>query len=195
MIIEIDASSSHIKKVIDIYTQAFIEQEREPTATVLKRLKQNRYQLYVYLLYGECVGFYIFDLHPIYEYAVLTFLAVEKKHRGKAIGTKLCQDAIERFNEEIEKKALFIEAKEQPSKLYRRLGFKKVPIEYKVPVYSSEKSEAMDLLCITKGERFLSKAFLDDMIRSSFIEGYLIDADDKRLKEQLKNIPKNGIVL
>ena len=193
MIVEVLYNSPYLKQVLQIYNEAFKEDEREPDDTVLKRLEQQRYKLYAYVVDDTVQGFYMVDYHPTLDYAILTFLAVAKELRNRKIGSRLCKDAIERFLEEGAKKALFIEAKEGVSKLYQNLGFKKLPFGYQVPNYGKKTTTKMDLLCIAKEGTILKKKFLTDVIVSNFVEGYLVDPNDKRIKKQIEKIPQEGV--
>ena len=189
MIVEVSVDSKYFQESMDIYDASFPKWEKEPLDMIRQRVQSGRYVVFAYILQGKSVGFYILDLHPSLGYVLFTYLAVDEAMRGEGIGTKLCKDAINRF-EKSEFSWMFIEAEDRQAVFYAKLGFEKVQIDYAVPKYDDEGVVSMHLLCMAKGSKELRKEFLAEVIESIYIEGYFLDPADKRIAMQLEKLPE-----
>jgi len=175
---------------IKIYDDSFPAWEKESTKQILKHIKNNKYKMIAYVFKDEVQGFYILDINYKLDYTLFTFLAVKENLRGNGIGTKLCQNAIDNFNNYIQSQWLLIEAEDRQSKFYGKLGFKKILIDYFVPEFNSMESVNMHLMCIKK-DKDLDSLSLTNIIRNIFLFGYSLDEKDKRIQNQLNKIPLN----
>lgn len=170
-----------------IYNDSFPEWEREQSSNILLNIKNGSYKMFSYLQKGEVVGFYILDINRQLSYALFSFLAIKESHRAKGLGSKLCLNAIEYFQNSTDLKWLLIEAQERQAKLYEKLGFSRLLLDYRVPEFHSPKSVPMSLLLIQK-ESPLMRESLEKIIRDIFQRGYSLHKDDKRIEEQLERL-------
>jgi len=170
-----------------IYVDSFAEWEREDINNIAKNIQSNHYKMHANLLNSEVIGFYILDVNTQLEYALLSFLAMKESQRGKGLGNELCLHCITYFQKELACRWLLIEAQERQSKLYERLGFKKIMLEYKVPSLTSQESINMHLMQINNNDN-IDNISLSNIIEDIFTRGYSLNKNDTRIKEQLLRI-------
>lgn len=172
---------------IKVYNDSFPEWEREDTANILKNIQSSTYKMFSYVEDSEVLGFYILDINATLNYALFSFLAVKESKRGEGIGSKLCLNAIEYFHKELKQEWLLIEAEERQAKLYEKLGFSKLVVDYRVPAFNSDESVKMNLMLIQKSTP-LYKESLKNIVRDIFSRGYSLEDSDIRIKEQLERL-------
>ncbi len=171
---------------MQIYRNSFPLWEREDESILYKNIQNGTYKMFTYLQDTEVVGFYILDINTTLDYALFSFLAIKESKRGLGLGSKLCLSAIEYFHTSIECDWFLIEAQERQAKLYAKLGFKTLNIDYRVPTFDSDKSVPMSLMLIE--EKSIDLASLRLIIVDIFTRGYHLNENDIRLKEQLQRI-------
>jgi len=174
-------------ETIKIYEDSFPEWERESTQNILKNIQTGTYKMFSYLEGKEVIGFYILDINSSLNYTLFSFLAIKESKRGLGIGSKLCLNAIKYFHLEIKSEWLLIEAEERQAKLYEKLGFSKLALEYRVPAFNSSKSIPMNLMLI-KESKELDSGSLKKIIEDIFYRGYSLEKNDIRVDEQLSRI-------
>lgn len=172
---------------IKIYNDSFPEWEREDTQNILENIKNSSYKMFSYLEESKVIGFYILDINTQLDYALLSFLAIKESRRGEGLGSKLCLNAIDYFKKSIDAEWFLIEAQKRQAKLYEKLGFSKLSLEYGVPEFNSSKSVPMSLMLIQK-EKQLDRESLKDIVADIFHRGYSLHKDDIRVKEQLQRV-------
>ena len=173
-------------EAIAIYRDSFPTWEREDEAKILDNIKNATYVMCTYQIEKEIVGFYILDISTQYDYTLFSFLAVKESKRGLGIGSKLCLHAIAYFQEHIQCSHLLIEAQARQAKLYTKLGFNAINIDYRVPAFNSKESIAMSLMQF--GKTPIAKDALSSIIKDIFQRGYSLTSHDIRLKEQLQRV-------
>jgi len=173
---------------IAIYNNSFPEWEKENIDNISKNIKKGKYKMVAYTSDNEVQGFYILDINYKLNYTLFSFLAVKENLRGKGIGTKLCLNAINYFQNNIPCQWLLIEAEDRQAKFYGKLGFKKIIIDYAIPEFNSVESVKMHLMCIEKDKK-LDKLSLINIIKNIFTFGYCLNKEDKRIQEQLNRVP------
>ncbi|SFV66485.1 hypothetical protein MNB_SM-4-1203 [hydrothermal vent metagenome] len=186
MFIDIVEDLTLWEKSIQIYRDSFPLWEREDESIILKNIKNGSYKMFAYLKDKEVVGFYILDINLGLDYALFSFLAIKESHRALGLGSALCLSAIEYFHRHINCNWFFIEAEARQAKLYAKLGFKALELDYRVPAFNSKESIKMSLMLIE--EKTIDTDSLRPIIQDIFLRGYSLDRDDIRLQEQLKRI-------
>ena len=182
----------YFKDFVEIYTQAFDEDEQESIEVIKQRIQEKRYSLVLALKDETILGFYILDIVKKYKFVILTFLAVAENFRANGYGKELCNDAIS-FVLNLKNIDLFLtEAKELQSVFYKRLGFKKLNLDYNIPNFDDENSAETNLMIFPLDEeKSVKKEYLKKIIQDIFMDGYQVKEDDIRLKNQLEKINKN----
>ncbi len=179
----ISINTNNWYEFIKIYYQTFPDWEREPIASIVEKIKNGNYLLFVGIDNG-IVGFYILDIVTELNYAVLTYLAVIESERNQGYGISLCKDAINRCKMDW----LLVEA-ECPT-LYNRIGFRKFNFNYKVPKFATSDSVIMYLLAIHNNKsNNIYRNNLVKIITHMFINGYQLAPNDNRIYEQISQIP------
>ncbi|MBA1148857.1 GNAT family N-acetyltransferase [Ectothiorhodospiraceae bacterium WFHF3C12] len=184
--------SPHWAPFLALYHQAFPAVEREPDELVAARTEAGRYRLRVSLDgAGAVTGCYVVDRVPEKGYVLLCYVAVQPRWRRSGVGRQLCADAVEWFNEEAPAPLLLVEAKPRAARLYRRSGFARLKLDYRVPHIDAPGVEPMELLALpaADGTAAIDADSLARIIRHLFVDGYLVPVDDKRLQSQLARIP------
>ncbi len=174
-------------ETMQIYRDSFPEWEREDELTLLKNLKSGQYKIFVSLCDAEVIGFYILDINKQLHYTLFSFLAVKESYRDEGIGSKLCLESIEFFQKNDAIKYLLIEAEPRQAQLYKKLGFKSLEIDYRVPKFDSDESVTMELLCMSKAKK-LPKNNLKKIVEDIFTRGYALSKSDIRVIKQLERI-------
>ena len=187
---EITADSKEFQDSMKIYRDSFPEWEREDEKDILKNIQSKIYKMIISLYKNKVVGFYILDINENLNYMILSFLAIEKSYRGRGIGSELCQKVINDFYSISKQDWLLIEAEERQSKLYSKLGFKDIKLDYKVPSFESQESIDMHLMLLQK-EVPLTQNMLMKIIKDIFYRGYALKKDDVRITQQLKRVEES----
>lgn len=172
---------------IKIYTDSFKKHEREESNKILKNINNGKYKMFSYIQENEVIGFYILDINHTLRYTMCCFLAIKESKRDLGFGSKVCSHAISYFNSSIKSNWLLIEAQERQAKLYIKLGFKRINLDYKVPIFNSNNSIQTNLMIIQKAIK-IDKTSLSDIIKDIFCRGYSLNKNDQRVKSQLIKI-------
>ncbi|MEA1982146.1 MAG: GNAT family N-acetyltransferase [Campylobacterota bacterium] len=180
-------------ETIRIYTDSFPKWEREDTSNILKNIKNGTYKMFSYLEDGVVVGFYILDINSSLNYALFSFLAIKESRRGEGLGSKLCLSAIEYFHKNIKSDWLFIEAQQRQAELYKKLGFSKLSLDYRVPEFHSSNSVVMNLMLLKKNKE-LDAHSLKKIIKDIFHRGYSLVDTDMRIQEQIDRIDEIKLI-
>lgn len=198
-IVPVEADGGAVwRDCIRIYEEAFPEWEREPERVLVKRVMQGRYKMYAGMFGGRAVGFYILDIEEEGQvYTLFSYIAVDKRERGKGFGTELTRHAFKVFSQLRARRWMLIEAEERQAELYGRLGFLKIDMDYLVPHYDSARSEPMSLMGVPFDRSALSieGPELRQIVERIYLSGYKLDANDPRLEEQLAYIPAGEVRL
>jgi len=176
-------------ETIQIYNDSFPEWEREDTSNILLNVKSGVYKMFSYVEDGVVIGFYILDINAELDYALFSFLAIKEENRGKGIGSKLCLNAIEYFHKNIKQDWFLIEAEDRQAKLYARLGFETIKLDYAIPEFNSTSSVPMNLMLIQE-QKALDSNSLALIIKDIFHRGYSLNENDQRIQTQIEKIPK-----
>jgi len=174
-------------ETIEIYKDSFPEWEREDTQHILKNIQTGVYKMFVYVEDHEVIGFYILDINRSLNYTLFSFLAIKESKRNLGIGTKLCLNAIEYFHTEIKVEWLLIEAEERQAKLYEKLGFSRLSLDYRIPKFNSLESVPMNLMLLNESKELDSNS-LKAIIKDIFYRGYSLKKGDIRIDQQLKRV-------
>lgn len=178
-------------ETIKIYNDSFPEWEREDTTHILNNIQTGVYKMFSYVEENEVIGFYILDTNASLDYTLFSFLAIKESKRGLGIGSKLCLNAIEYFHTNIKAKWLLIEAEERQAKLYTKLGFRTLDVDYQIPKFNSDESLSMNLMLIQ--EKSINADALSQIIKDIFKRGYSLDENDIRIEKQLQRIQQHEV--
>jgi len=181
-------NNTYLHNSLIIYNDSFPEWEKEDNESIINNIQNGIYEMYCYIDNNEVQGFYLLEKILKQNYILFSYLAVKESLRGNKIGTKLCIHAINNFKKSTNFNFLIIEAENRQAKLYQKIGFKKILIDYYVPQFNSMNSEKMNLLYIQKQEK-LNSLKLKIIIKNIFNYGYSLKKDDPRIKQQLDLIP------
>ena len=180
-----------------LYREAFSAAEREPEARLARGLDTGRYRLVVArgapgARRGEVagLGFTLLDRVPELDYAVLTYLAVARQHRGQGIGGALTAEVVESFRGRQREAWLLVEAREpRLVALYAARGFRALDLDYRVPAFDGAGEQPMTLLAQgLEGVPEPDAEALAAMVRHMFVTGYGVAQGDPRLQAQLARI-------
>ena len=174
-----------------LYEKSFPTWEREPCDAIEKNIEQNKSFCVVAFEGGELAGSYICDANQELRFLLLSYVFVDEKHRGKGIGAQLCTH-LKQFLAMHQQRFdwLLLETEEHNIEFYRRLGYKKVDIDYLSPHFDSQDSTPMTLMLVGNSEHQLTQSMLVGIITNIFLHGYGLTKHSERLNVQLKKIPK-----
>lgn len=177
-----------------VYREAFAAVEREPEGLLAARTRAGRYRLRVAVDDGGAVaGCYVVDVVPSPGYALLCYLAVQRRWRRYGLGRRLCQDAVTWFRDQGPASLLLVEALPRAARLYRRCGFARLALDYRVPNIDAPGVQPMALLALPLAGQpeSIDGARLRGIVRHLFVDGYLVAENDGRLQAQLARIPEH----
>jgi len=189
-----DENSKYWTSFIEIYNESFSSSEQEDIKVIKNRVLEKRYILTLAQVEEEIVGFYLVDIVKKHSYAILTFLAISEKYRAKGYGTLLCSEMIKQALHLKDISYLFVEAEKRQAFFYKKLGFKKLLLDYNVPSFNTQESTQMSLLLVpitNKDMTYIDVKALKEIVSDVFIDGYSLNIDDERLKKQLNLINKD----
>jgi len=180
-----------------LYHAAFPPGEREPDRLVAARLDAGRYRIRISRsARGHVTGGYVVDRVTEHDYALLCYVAVAAAWRKAGIGRRLCADAVTLFRGKGRPGWLLVEAKPRAARLYRRCGFARLDLDYRVPFHDGPGEQRMVLLALHRqgAPSRVARRTLVAMIRDLYLDGYLVAEDDPRLRDQLARIPDEVMV-
>ena len=180
-----------------LYREAFSAAEREPERRLARGVDTGRYRLVV-ARHGPGgrrgapagLGFTLLDRVPELDYAVLTYLAVGRRHRGMGIGGALVAEVVESFRQRRRESWLLVEARDpRLVALYAAHGFRPLTLDYRTPAFDGGAEHSMTLLAqgLDDGPGPATAA-LAAMVRHMFVTGYGVAEGDPRLRAQLERI-------
>jgi ribosomal protein S18 acetylase RimI-like enzyme len=178
--------------LIKLYETAFPDWEREPSENL--RHSSREYKRDVSILKdGETVeGLSVVDYIYSQDYALFSYLAIQNDKQGKGYGSTLCLDAISRFKSDNNVSILLIEAEDRQAKLYNKLGFSYLPLDYNIPKYGSSDFVKMNLLSIPDLNMADQSdvSFLKRCTSHNFSFGYGLSKGDPRYVKQMNSFKK-----
>lgn len=175
-----------------LYHRAFPAAEREPDPVLAERASGGRYRVRLALDgRGAVAGCYVVDVATEADYALLCYVAVEPRWRRSGVGRRLCLDAVAWFSAEAPTPWLLVEAAPRAARLYRRCGFTRLTLDYRVPYIDAPGTQVLQLLVLPPADHggTVPGQRLRAIIRHLFVDGYLVRPDDPRLQAQLERVP------
>lgn len=185
--IDVQKHPQFFEPSMQIYRDSFEQEEREDEESIKQNIERGVYKMLSYISHDEVIGFYILDINQQFDYVLFSFLAIKKSWQKRGLGTKLSLHAINYFQLSLQENFLLTEAKERQAKLYKKLEFSTIKLEYLAPLFDSDKSIAMNLMLIEKKKR-LNSLILKNIIKDMFYRGYGLEENDKRVLEQLNKV-------
>jgi GNAT superfamily N-acetyltransferase len=133
-----------------IYECAFPESERKPTADVLALSGRPDYRVDVARLGEAVAGFAVWFLPPDEPFALLEYLAVDERHRGRGLGAALVRNGTgvgRTVIAEVDAEDAACPERARRVAFYRRLGFGRVAgLAYLLPLRTAGLPPAMGLM-------------------------------------------------
>ena len=177
-----------------LYRDTFAEWERESERRISAHTAAGRYRVHALSICGHGIGgFHVVDVLHEPPYAVLTFVAVAPRWRGRGLGLRLVRDAVLRHREIPDAPTLLVEAKAAAARLYARGGFRPLALDYRIPHYDEPGTETPMWLLADVSDPdtdSLDGSWLGAVVRQMFGDGYGLGDDDPRLTSQLARIPE-----
>jgi ribosomal protein S18 acetylase RimI-like enzyme len=174
---------------VDLYSAVFPRREREPVSLIRDRVADGRYCVSVTGDVSEVSGFCILDRVPDPAYSVITYLGVTEARRGVGLGRALVNHAVDLHRAGAAGR-LFVEARDRRAlRLYEACGFRALDVPYRAPLFDgSGGTTAMQLLVDPEraGQPELEPLYLRRVIRHIYVDGYHVNPDDERLRDQLR---------
>lgn len=198
-----DTSSPEFKAAMDIYTEAFPENERQTLEKVEYRVRHKKYSLIVVKRDNVIVGFSLFYPFRDMDFVLGDYMAVRKDYRNLGIGSKLFRKAYELFKMDNPGGFLLAEV-EDPTcgsiaerhirlrrvRLYERLGARVIlNFEYLLPPISGQYPTKMLLMVYAEDNRVsISAEVLRNILIAIYREVYDRDIEDPYLKKMLLSL-------
>lgn len=172
-----------------LYCKIFPEWERESIPSIEAAINSGNSRCIVVYEGDKTIGMSLTEVYLPYKFAMLAYLFIAPSHQGQGLGTLLCLELFDFFNQNADLNWLLVEAETKPEQFYNRLGFTTLEIKYQSPHYDDMHSTPMALMLYLKtGQSAPSKAQLWRLVNHIFCESYYLSSDDPRLEQQRKCI-------
>lgn len=198
-----DISSREFKDAMDIYLEAFPENERQPLEKCEYRIEHKYYNLVVVKRDNAVVGFSLLypfrDLH----FALFDYMAIRKDYRNLGIGSKLFQETCQFFKMDTPLGFLLLEV-EDPAcgslsersirlrrvRLFERLGARAITnFKYLLPPMSAAYPTKMLLMVYAgDGNVNITADILRPILITVYKEVYGRGVGDPYLEKMLKDL-------
>jgi len=191
------------EKAMRIYETSFPLNERQSKDTIKKRIKKNKYIMYIGCIKNKVV--FMALIYPLKntDFILLDYMATEENFRNQGIGTCFIKDIIKK----IEPNYLILEVenpkygknKEKRKKrvrFYKNLGAKEMKnTTYYIPPLSGKKPTNMKLMIMPNyNQGKIENCLVKKLIVQIYKELYNRDGKDKILNSFINNI-KNPVEL
>lgn len=202
-----DFSSAEFKDAVEIYLEAFPENERQPLDKIKYRVEHEYYSTIIVKRDKAVAGFSLLcpfrDLH----FGLLDYIGVEKAQRNLGIGSKLFQKTYELLNGEAPSSILLLEV-EDPAcgsqtessmrhrrvQFYERLGARVVPnFRYILPPMAGNSPTDMLLMVYAGGNPVvIDTKSLANIVIAVYGKVYERGEDDRYLCQMLRNLTRSS---
>lgn len=191
----------HFAKAINIYIESFPANERQPLSIVKKRIIEAKSNLFVGILNNEVICMALIWNFTTLEFALLDYMAVDKKYRNKKFGTDLftfLSDKINSYNKymiiEVENHLFGFNTEQRKKRInfYIRNGaYILNDIPYMLPSLNDTLPTEMILMMSPKYNKIsINKLEIQKLIIQLYKELYGKTENDNLLNSILKKIPK-----
>ena len=203
-----DIASPELKDVIEIYYEAFPENEREPPDKIKRRIMDSEYDLLVVKRNNTVVGFSLLYVFERLFFGLFHYMAVRKECRNLGIGSRLFCKTYEHFEKATPSGKFLLLEVEDPAygtpserslrlrrqKWYERLGASTiVNFEYFLPPMSADYPTEMLLMVYAGHDQIdVNEDVLRRMLIAVYEEVYGRRADDPYLRRMLKSLGTNS---
>lgn len=199
-------SSRDFKDAIKIYIESFPPNERQTVENICYKLNNKQYFMIIYKKNNATIAFSLIYIFKDEKFALFDYMAVEKNHRNKGVGSKLfnhtCEFAFDKLKDD---NSLIILEVEDPKhgnnpeenilrkrriELYHRLGAKIIEkIKYFLPPLSEKKPTIMIIMALSKNNlKKINKEYLVEILTTIYSNIYNRGTDDKYLNQMINTI-------
>jgi N-acetylglutamate synthase-like GNAT family acetyltransferase len=192
---------AEIAELLRIYQEAHPASERKSVKALLSMLQRSDYFFHVASQEGRIVGFSIVLCFLEADAALLEYMAIDRKWRGRGIGQILFHGVVQL--QEMAERFLLAEvdsdragtadqiAATRRKAFYRRLGCRQIEnLRYLMPQVSTALPPAMELLVHQQNlPSVLERSHLRVWLESCYAQVYGKDAHDPRIEAMLKPLP------
>ena len=198
-----DSSSTEFRDALEIYMEAFPDNERQPLAKIKYRVEHANYGLIIAQRNKSVAGFSLLCPFTDLNFGLLDYMAVQKDQRSLGIGSKLFAKTLEFLKQDIPSSFLLLEV-EDPAlssslervarlrrvRFYQKLGAKVVTnFRYLMPPLSGNSPTNMLLTVYTGSNRVaLNSQSLAHIVTAIYLKVYEGDEDDPYLGQMLENL-------
>ena len=203
----LDIASAEFKDAMEIYLEAFPDNERQPLDKIKYRVEQGYSSLIIAKRDKAVAGFSLLcpfrDLH----FGLLDYMAVEKGQRSLGTGSKLFAKTYEFLKKDASSSFLLLEI-EDPAlgssperamrlgrvRFYERLGARVVAnFRYLLPPLAGNSPTNMLLMVYAEGNQVtLDSEALADFVTAVYGKVYERDEDDPYLRQILENLARSS---
>jgi len=184
------SSANHIlfRRWAALYHQRFPYQELAPITSIAQSLEESTTTIsgVIDSMVNQWAGFTLLESYG--DSTLLAYLATAPEYEGFGLARELVTEAVQK-NLTTDKPYFWLEANPKLWRFYRKLGFKRLDIEYRIPEFYSKGSEKMGLFVKTHSNVCsIQKNVVDSFISELFLNGYAIKANDPRYLQQMSVI-------
>jgi ribosomal protein S18 acetylase RimI-like enzyme len=203
-----DIASPEFEEVIDIYLQAFPENERQPLDKIKRRVATNEYSLLVVKRGNTVVGFSLLYVFDDLRFGLLDYMTIREEYGNLGIGAELFRQTYEYFKKGNPSRNFLLLEVEHPAygsvseralrlrriRFYERLGVRTVAnFEYLLPPMSDNRPTEM-LLMVYAGNNSIDidQNTLKDILVAVYEKVYNRKLGDPYLSRMLGMLSSNS---
>ena len=182
--------SRHIKyrQWLALYHRRFPYQELAPSPMIEKSLEKGHVKI-MGLYDRKNIRWAGFTLMEDYQqHQLLAYLSTAECYEGQGLARRLVNQSLQ-DSLSVERPYYWLEASPKLWKFYRKLGFKRLAINYRIPEFYGSGTEQMGLFIrLHSSVQQISKVEVRAFVQQLFQKGYDITSDDKRYQAQMAEI-------
>jgi len=177
----------------DIYERTVNPDDREPVDLYKKSLNSGASELYLLTLNGELIGFYLIDVHSLFN--MLNHLSIIVKQRRRGYALELLQHLKEKST--LENKYIIVETLFNPRPIFKEVGFKELKMNFYAPSFVVP-GKLFNFRLLIWGYHFfklhVTYEQMVDIVKDIYSVTHYLDDNDEIVKKSISTI-KNPLEL
>lgn len=171
-----------------LYHSRFPYQELAPITSISQSLNcgENAINGIFDTVNQQWAGFTLIEYYG--ESTLLAYLATAPSFEGLGLARDMVEQSLQ-TNLTKEKPYYWLEANPKLWKFYKKLGFKRLDMEYRIPEFYAEGTEKMGLFVKTHSSiSHIEKKVVESFVSKLLLDGYQITNKDPRYQQQMRVI-------
>jgi len=171
----------------DIYERTVNPDDRDPIEVYEKAINTGESELFLISLNKELIGFYLIDVHSVFN--MLNHISILSKYRRRGYASELLHHL--KGKSTLENKYIIVETTFMPLHIYKEVGFKKLKMNFYVPSFVVN-GKVFNFSLLMWGYNFfklhVTYEQMVQIIKDIYAISYYLEEDDEIVKKTLNTV-------